>query len=355
MSRLEKPAAGVKLGEFLILPENRFAAEAVARLGQPTAAGESVPPIYLYGPAGVGKSHLVRQGVQQYLGREPAARVEITTAAQFAADFAEAAVDKTISLFQAATRNVDLLVIEDLQGLDRRRESQIQLLHLCDELISRGGQVVWTSHRSPGDLPSFLRKLVSRFRGGISAQLRPPGPASRIKLLLHFAAGEKLRLPEACARLLAEKLPVSPRELRSVIGQLETLAGQARVPVDLPLVRKFLAHEVTPAKPQLEEVAAAVARQFGISVKRLRSRLQSRDVVYPRQIAMLAARVLAESSLEQIGSFFGGRDHTTVMHACRKLCTQLPTDLELRFHLSLIEAAFGVAEGSIAAWLREHD
>ena len=342
MQRLEKPSS--ILVPFLVLPENRFALEAVSSIGE-----EPARSIYLYGPSGVGKSHLARHAVRLFLARRPQARVEHMTAAEFAAEFAEASSRRTIPLFQTATREFDMFVIEDLQVLDRRRETQGQLLALCDELASTGCQLLWTSRNSPGDMPHFLRKLVTRFRAGVTAQIRPPGLAGRVRLLNHFSLARELPLPDEAAEILAGGLPVSPRELWAALAQIESISRQHRQRIDSDLVRRFLRQEVAPPKPRLEEISRAVARQFGISSAQLRSRQQSRVVVVPRQCAMLAARQLTGRSLEQIGHFFGGRDHSTVIHACRRMRELLGQDPELSLNLSQIEALLGVLEGSVSA------
>jgi len=340
MPRSDKPSS--LLVPFLVLPENRFAFEAVASVGE-----EPTRPIYLYGPSGMGKSHLARHAVRLFLSRRPQARVEHVTAAEFAAEFADASSRRAIPLFQAATREVDMLVIEDVQALARRRETQQQLLALCDELNSTGCQLVWTSRTSAGDLPQFMRKLVTRFRAGVTAKIRPPGRASRARLLLHFSQSRQMALPGDAAELLAEGLAVSPRELWAALGQIESISRQHRKPVSSDLVRKFLKQEVVSPKPRLEEISRAVARQFGISSAQLRSRQQSRKIVIPRQCAMLTARQLTERSLEEIGRFFGGRDHTTVIHACRRLRQLLAHEPELALNLAQIESLLGVPAGSV--------
>jgi len=342
MPRRDKPSS--LLVPFLVLPENRFAFEAVSSAGE-----EPTRPIYLYGPSGTGKSHLARHAVRQFLARRPQARIEHVTAAEFAAEFADASSRRAIPLFQAAHREFDMFVIEDVQVLDRRRETQQQLLALCDELTSTDCQLVWTSRTSAGGMPHLMRKLVTRFRAGVTAQLRLPGPASRARLLSHFSQSRQLALPGDAAELLGESLAVSPRELWAALGQIESISRQHRRPIDSDLVRKFLKQEVAPPKPRLAEISRAVARQFGLSSAQLRSRQQSRGIVIPRQCAMLAARQLTGRSLEEIGQFFGGRDHTTVMHACRRLRKLLPYDPELSLNLAQIEALLGVPGGSVTA------
>lgn len=318
---------------FLVLPENRFAFEAISSMG------EGPPrPVYLHGPSGVGKSHLARHAVRLFLSHQPGARVQHLTAGEFAAEFSEASCNRTIPLFQSATREFDLFVLEDLQVLDHRSETQVQLLALYNDLKAAGCQVIWTSRNSPGDLGGFLKKLVSRFRAGVLAQLQPPGLESRLRLLEHFSGLQHLPLSKEAAQLLAAALPVSPRELWAVVAQLEALSQQHKRPLNSDLVRRFLRQEVPPSRPRLDDICRAVARQFGISASQLRSRKQSRGVVLPRQCAMLLARQLSGRSLKQIGHYFGDRDHSTVIHACRRLATLLPHEADLRLNLAQVEA-----------------
>jgi chromosomal replication initiator protein len=217
------------------------------------------------------------------------------------------------------------------------------LLAACNDLTAAGCQMIWTSRDSPADLVGYLKKLVSRFRAGVLARLKPPGAESRLKLLEHFAGLQHLRLPEDAAQALAADLPVSPRELWSVVLRLKALSQQRR-PVSSDLVRRFLQQEVAPRKPRLDEISRSVARQFGVSVSQLRSRRQSRGVVLPRQCAMLLARQLSGRSLKQIGNYFGGRDHSTVIHACQRLALLLPQEADLRLNLLQIEASLTANE-----------
>ena len=334
MPRSLNSAPSSLLVPFLVVPENRFAFEAVSSIGDG-------PPrnIFLHGPSGVGKSHLARHAVRLFLAREPAARVRHLTAGEYAAEFAEASAGKMVPLFQSSTRDVDLFVLEDVQILDRRNETQIQVLALMNDLAAAGCHCLWTSRLSPGETVGFDKRLLNRFRGGVVAPLRSPGHESRLLLLNHFAIVRRLVLPDDALELLASGLDVSPRELWAALGRLEALSRQQVRTIDSDLVRKFLQEEVAPLKPHLDDICRAVARQFGISVRDLRSRGQSRGVVLPRQCAMLLARQFSGRSLEQIGRYFGGRDHSTVIHACRRLARLIPHEAELRQNLSLIETA----------------
>lgn len=320
---------------FLVLPENQFAHTAIGNLS------DSVTTAYLYGPSGVGKTLLAEMAIDQLLTHNPQARVQRLTGSQFAAEFAEASTNKTIPLFQSLTRQAELLVLEDVHALEARPETQTQLLSLVNEILAADGRVVWTSVKSPAELREFLPRLISRFRGGVLAGMRLPSPESRRALVEHIARVRRIEATPAALRLLAAELAVSPRELLATLDRLSSLARQERRPVDSDLVRKFLAHDIPPAKIRIDDICRAVARQFGTTATELRSKNRSRNAALPRQCAMLLARELTSGRTGQIGRYFGGRDHSTVVHACQKLRELLQTDSDLRTQLNQIRHVLG--------------
>lgn len=328
---------------FLVLPENRFAYTAVtAMTGE---AGSAVSRrLYIYGPSGVGKSHLARHCARLMLRRRHDAQFRQIIASQFAAELAEAASDRTIPEFQAGFRKLDLFILEDLHSLEGRAETQRQLLSFLDELSAGGCQIVWTCRKSPGELANFLPKLVNRFHAGVTALVRLPSQESRVCLIGHFAKCRQVPLPPDAARLLAEALPVSPRELLAAVVQIEASSRLKRVPIDRAYVQKFLAHEVRPQGIVLADIARAVAQHFDLAVGALRSRGRVQGQVLPRQCAMFLSRELTDSGLVQIGRFYGNRDHSTVVHSCNRLKSLLSEDPTVRLHLNQIRNALGVNE-----------
>jgi chromosomal replication initiator protein len=330
---------------FVVLPENRFAHAALTAESEESAAKR---PVYLYGPSGCGKSHLAAHAVLLQKSRSPGLRVGQWTASEFAAEFAESSSNRTIPLFQTATRQIDLMVLEDVHALEGRPETQTQLLSLTNELLANDCQIFWTSHKSPGELVKFLPRLVSRFRGGVLAPIRLPGPASRQSLIEHFAKSRQIAMSPAAIRYLANDLAVSPRELQAAILRLSAVARQERRAVDSDLVRKFLVHDLPPPRVNLTDICRVVARQFGTTASDLRSRRRDRRSALPRQCAMLLARELTAGNLADIGRFFGGRDHSTVVHSCQRLKELLEQDPDLRSNLNQIRHALGVATAESA-------
>lgn len=327
---------------FLIMPENRFAYTAVAELRK--RAASPPPPIYLYGPSGTGKSHLAALAKLFFTRLRPDAIVHRLLASEFAADLAEASEKQTIHEFRARFEGCQLFICEDLHALEGRVESQKQLMLLCDELLANHCQIVWTSRKAPGELTQMLPKLVSRFRGGVTAQVKLPARESRRKLIEHFAKIRQILLQGAAVELLAESLAVSPRELQAAVLQLEALARQGHQSLNVDVARRFLSQDTPRPHISLDEITRAVARQFGVSTKELRSRVRSQGVVAPRQCAMFLARELTDDSLQRIGKYFGDRDHSTVLHACQRVLGLLPDSPALRSQLSQVRSALGAPE-----------
>lgn len=312
---------------FVLLRENQFAYETVSLLGQ---AGEDPQAAFIYGPSGVGKSLLAATAVARFKTDHPQATVWHESASEFAAQFAEASSRKTIPQFQTETRLIEFLVLEDLQTLEGRPETQMQLLSLTDHLAAAGRPILWTSRKSPGELVAFTPKLISRFRRAVLAGIQAPGASSRRLLLAAFAKTWQVKIGNDLQSLIAERLAVSPRELSAAVRCLGELARNERRMIDADLVRNFVKHEAAPGNVRLEDVCRVVAKQFGISTAALRSSSRHRSLVLPRQCAMSLARELTTSNVSQIGRHFGRRDHSTVVHACQRLAKLTESDAQVR-------------------------
>jgi chromosomal replication initiator protein len=259
---------------------------------------------------------------------------------------AEASQNQSLDVFQDKYRALELLICEDITAIAGRKESQEQLAMTVDEILSSGGRVVITSTRPAGSLERFSRRLVNRFHGGVTAVIDLPEFDSRVLLLNHFATARQIALPKSVAELLADGLPVSPRELLSAVIQLETLARRQKSPITQALAEYYLNQEPMPLPATLSEVAKAVARQFGVPLSGLRGKKRAHGVVLPRQCAMFLARELTDQSLLAIAQFFGRRHHSTVLHACKRMETALHSEPALRQHLAQIRSALGAHAAS---------
>ena len=317
------------LQPLIPIAEQRLARSALRRLlNSPT--DDKGRLLYLVGPAGSGKSALLAESFRElHSSQVPPLHL---TAAEFAAQLAEASSNQQVPGFQERFRSVSVLVCEDIQGIEGRPETQRQLLAVIDDLLAHGSDVIVTSTRLPGQLESFPAKLVSRFRGGTVIAIKPPGPESRTVLLQLFCRLRHLSISRDALALLAESLDVSPRELAGVATQLSELRRSLkRADAEEFLRDKLPTKLVTPLS-----VARAVAREFGVTLPALRSSRRSQALVLPRQCAMWLSRKLCHVSYPELGAFFE-RQHSSVIHAVRKLEARLDKEPALRQRLARLE------------------
>lgn len=316
---------------FLVLPENRLAYTAAMQWQRPTP-GRAAPLVTISGPAGVGKSHLARQAAR------PAAhsdRVAHVTAAEFAAEWDEARRRRTVTQFYAEYLRVERFVCEDAHALQGKPEAQAALVSIIDALLPEGGRVMLTLRRNPGEIPGLSRRLVDRCHGGVSAAILSPERASRIKLLTFFAGEHQCPVPADVIEHLADRFPVAPRELRGLLTRLVQVAVRRKCPIDVSLARTLLGDEPQAQVSRLADIAREVARQFGVSLRALRSQSRNSESLLPRQAAMYLARDLIGAPYAEIGRYFNDRSHSTVVHSCQRFQAVLQRDTRLA---SLVEA-----------------
>ncbi len=316
----------------LRLPENELAWTALERLL--AFEVEEVPSLlFVHGPSGVGKSHLVVHELRQLL--------ELTDTLQYRLlsmhEFATLCMESTeSSAAEEAIRNLaklDLLICEGLQHLDRQAWIQKKLIPLFDQLQRGGGRILITSQIPIGAYEQLLPRLASRCRGGVTSSIGLPAESSRQRLLRYFAHLHELPLDDDMVTRLARQLPVSPRELQGTIVQLEAWRRHAGNELTPRSIDEYLALQQQREAPSMTQIARSVAREFGVSVQSIRSAAREKSLLIPRQMAMLLARELSQAHYAEIGAYFGGRSHSTVMHACRALAKKSRECPELDYRL----------------------
>lgn len=307
------------------LVEQRLARSALSRLSKPVREGKG-RLVYLLGAAGSGKSALIREFVRDI------DNVCVVTATEFAAQLAESSDKKELAEFQQRFRAISVLCCEDIQAIAGRPQTQQQLLATIDELINHGHDVVVSSTKMPGQLDSYLPKLVNRFRGGAILTIKSPDSESRALLLRHFAQQTKVTIPREPLALLAESVNVSPRELAGIVKQL----SERRTPIKRETIEELLRQDYSSLKITPLRVTKAVASEFSVTLTALRSSSRSQALVLPRQSAMWLCRKLCGTPLIQLGDFFN-RQHTSVLHAVRRHDERLKADATLRSRMSQIE------------------
>ncbi len=336
---------------FLATPENQSALDAVQDLVQNLRAGKpqrSPNRLFLHGPPGTGKSHLVSA-----LAKELASKSGLTIQTFAATDFREVtgqrldkknlAANEALLAGSALVQDAqegDLLIVEDLQHLPLAAAET--LVRIIDDREAHQRPMVFTSTMGPRHLlhrgVRFSARLTSRLAAGLVIALVPLKTASRQRFLEELAQRRQLALPRDILQWLARNLHGGGRQLEGAINQLEALNKVSRHPLDLKGVVAHFRVQVDATRPTVERIATQVGGYFRIEPRQLQSRRRYRNILLPRQIGMYLARQLTALSLQQIGAYFGGRDHTTVMHACRKVAEALKEDAVLSGAVGQIHA-----------------
>lgn len=326
-----------RLRQFIAGPENRLAAAAVAGLltacvtqGPVSSDVVRYTPLVLYGSPGSGKSHLALGLAQEWSRRRPHDHVVCLAAGEFAGQYADAVGTRSLDAWRQEVRGAALFVLDDLGQIAAKPAAQFELTSALDALVEAGGVVVVTLRQAPSDTKGLLPRLASRLSAGLQVPLAPPGPLARLAILQGLASERGLDLAESAARVLADSLVGSARELSGALAYLEAASAAEGVRPDSHLARQYVAGQRAAWKPSLRGIAARTARYFAFEVTQLKSPSRQRGIVMARDIAMYLARQSTGKSLAQIGSFFGGRDHTTVLYACRKTERLLGTDPDTR-------------------------
>jgi len=322
---------------FLVLRENRLAFAAVTQLANGSRAKAGPAPVTLYGPSGTGKSHLVRHAIRMFRENAPNDRVVNITAKQFADELAAASDSKTLANFVRKYRvPTGLFVCEDLHVLDGITESQSQLIALWNELVAKQSRILVTLDRPPGELRGVSPRLVNRIQGGACIGIGRYGSASREKLLSHFAEAAQIPLLEDAREKLLESGAQNGHELSGLIASIRLRLRSKPAAGVKGAVEGLLVEQPRVAAPSLHEIAKAVVAVFGTKVADLRSDARDRRLGIPRQIAMLLMRDVGKASLADIGDFFGGRTHSTVLHGIRHIAGQLKKDETLRLQFDQV-------------------
>lgn len=315
------------LGEFVVGPENRLVTVAIRAVLEDPPGQYS--PIVFYGPTGTGKSHLATGLISVWKSRSPGRPAWYVPALDFARDLNDAIETQSVDDFQARYRQASLVVFDDVDRLSGKPAAQRELLYTLDALNDSGGWVVLTSATAPELLTGILPNLQSRLLAALTVPLALPGPETRLAILGRLTGPRSIVLAESAAKALAEGLNVPVSGLAGALNQLALAAKIEGQPIELEHVERFLAGR-TKTDPSLRDIAVFTAKHFSLKLADLRSPSRRRAVVTARDVAMYLARTLTGKSLQQIGSYFDGRDHTTVSHGCGKTERLLQTDPAIR-------------------------
>ncbi len=321
-----KPNEPLSFRDWIELPENRAACVAANRVAQSIGAAKlsrTLNPLLLHGPSGSGKTHLLTILVHEIVRQAPDRVICQVAAGELTAGTSNGSEGDSL----AEARRADLLIVEDLQQLPARAAEAF--VRLVDHGLARGQQQIFTACAGPGRLAHLPARLTSRLAGGLVVGLSALSAESRRVYLAERARRRGLALEPAVRDWLAEHLSGSGRILDGALARLEALSRIEGRPATVREVTAQFRAEAETGRPTVERIAEGVGSYFRVEPQQLQSRSRMRSTLVPRQVSMYLARQLTDLSLEQIGAYFGGRDHSTVLHACRKVEQALADDVPL--------------------------
>ncbi|MEU0573323.1 MULTISPECIES: chromosomal replication initiator protein DnaA [Dermacoccus] len=331
---------------FVIGESNRFAhAAAIAIAEEP---GQAYNPLFIHGDSGLGKTHLLHAIGHYVHDYHPKLRVRYVSSEEFTNDFVNSIRDDRAATFQRRYRDdVDVLLIDDIQFLQGKEQTQEEFFHTFNALHSTGKQIVLTSDQPPEKLTTFADRMRSRFKSGLTTDVHPPELETRIAILRKKANAERMDIGDDVLELIASKISTNIRELEGALIRVAAYASLQKEPVDRAKAA-FVLKDVVPSETgqiTVGHIIAETAVYFGVTVDDIKGPSRSRNLTMARQIAMYLSRELTEHSFPQLGQHFGGRDHTTVMHAEKKIrqligerrpvydqITELTTQIRRRSH-----------------------
>jgi len=305
---------------FVIGQSNRFAHAAAVAVAE--APAKAYNPLFIYGDSGLGKTHLLHAIGHYAMSLYPGIRVRYVSSEEFTNDFINSIANNRGSSFQARYRNIDILLIDDIQFLQRAVETQEAFFHTFNTLHDHNKQVVITSDLPPKHLTGFEDRMRSRFEWGLITDVQVPDLETRIAILRKKAQSEKIQVPDDILEFMASKVSSNIRELEGTLIRVTAFASLNRTPVDMPLVQTVLKDLITLDDDNViapTDIITNTAEYFKLSVDDLYGSSRSQAVATARQIAMYLCRELTNLSLPKIVQLFGGRDHTTVMYANKKI------------------------------------
>ena len=309
---------------FVVGSNNRFAHAAALAVAE--APADAYNPLFIYGGVGLGKTHLVHAIGHYMLTQNPSLRIKYVTSELFMNEMVNALNKKTQAEFREKYRNIDVLMVDDIQFLTGKMGMQEEFFHTFNTLHTAGKQIVMTSDKPPRDIVKLEERLVSRFEWGLIADISKPDLETRVAILKRKAEDEMLNVDTAVLTMIAERVTNNVRELEGCLTRLVAYSSLTGKPVDRALAEDALREIFARSEPRhvtCEDVMDAVAAYYNVTIAELKGPRRSRDVATPRQIAMYISREVVGAPLTAIGDCFGGRDHSTVNHACQKVAADM--------------------------------
>jgi len=324
---------------FVVGSNSQFAHAACEAVAKKSGVGYN--PLFIHGGPGLGKTHLMQAIGQELLRRNPGSRVVYLTCEKFTNEFIDAIRRGDIEKFRRRYRSSDVMLIDDIQFLAGKERSQEEFFHTFNTLLDGRNQVVLTCDRPACEIKNLEPRLISRFECGLAVEMQPPQMETRMAILKKKSSDWKVRVDETVLRFLAEKIRTNVRRLEGALMRVATYASLAGESVTVEKVEHLLRdliREEASRQVSIDAIQKAVAEHFDVRLADMTSRRRPASIAFPRQIAMYLSRSLTKGSLMEIGEAFGGRDHGTVIHACKKVHGKMEGEAGLKEVIARIES-----------------
>jgi chromosomal replication initiator protein len=300
-------------------------------------------PLFLYGNSGLGKTHLMHAIGHYVLQNNPGKRVLCVSSEMFTNELVNAIQNKKMDEFRQKYRNIDILMIDDIQFIEKKDRTQEELFHTFNTLYENNKQIVLSSDRPPKEIETIDKRLQSRFEWGLPVDIQSPDFETRVAILKNKAEMEDIQVNEELIEIfyvIADKITSNIRELEGALNRVIAHANLMNKPLSKDTAKEVLTDVFDTSNRQVDPplIKNTVCAYFGINVQDIDSAKRTKNLAHPRQIAMYLCRELTELSLPKIGENFGNRDHTTVMHACEKITKEMKSDEELRKLISELKS-----------------
>ena len=298
-------------------------------------------PLLIYSSPGLGKTHLLQSIGNHILQIQPQTKVVYVTSEKFMLDFISAIQNNKSTIFAKSYRDVDVLLLDDVQFFQTKEQTQEQFFHLFNELFQQGKQIVLTTDRHPNELTQLKTRLVSRFQSGLIVDIQPPDLETRIAILMNKAQNDNLDIPYDVTEFIATAITDDIRSMEGALVKLLALASLTKNEITIELAQKviegILGKEIA-KKTSLKMVLTSTGKEYNVSEKKLLGKGRQMEIVIARHVAMYLCRELTNSSLISIGKHFGNRDHSTVIHACKTIENKMKTDESLTTRIKNLKA-----------------
>ncbi len=319
---------------FVIAENNELAHAACQAISQ--RLGQVYNPLFIYGGVGLGKTHLLQALGNAVRGADKQKTIKYISSERFTSELVDSIKNQTIDKFKEYYQQMDLLIIDDIQFLSGREKTQNEFFHIFNALYQLNKQIVISSDRPPKAIQTLEDRLRSRFEGGMIVDISPPNLETRIAILEEKAKERGIVLETAVIRFIAENITQNIREVEGALNRIIAYAEFYKLPPNMKLAEKALSQIIIEGKKEItkEQILAAVTGKYKVSEEELKQKGRKKGIAHPRQVAMYLMRSELNMPFSGIGEFFGGRDHTTVLHAFEKINKSMETNLRLKADLS---------------------